>query len=118
MLHASRIGPLLLMTSITFHSSPGGLLDDPDQASYTFEKPCPDTSRRINALNLQRTANGEQAYTGATTTSQEFPTSSSTGHPEQARGVHRSARIYALTQLSVFEDKQHANELLVACDYI
>ena len=27
------------------------------------------------------------------------------------------ALAYALTQLSVFEDAQHANELLVACDY-
>ena len=42
-----------------------GLLDDPDQSSYTFEKPCPDTSSRIAKLNAQRTANGEPDYTGA-----------------------------------------------------
>ena len=41
-----------------------GLLNDPDQSSYDFEKPCPDTASRINAVNIQRAANGEPAYDG------------------------------------------------------
>ena len=93
-----------------------GLLDDPDQASYTFEKPCPDTSSRITKLNAQRTANGEPQYTGADNIA---------GIPDKLlklavpnkHEVATEALAYALTQLSIFEDVQHANELLVACDY-
>ena len=93
-----------------------GMLDDPDQSSYTFEKPCPDTSSRITKLNAQRTANGEPQYTGADNIA---------GIPDKLlklavpnkHEVATEALAYALTQLSIFEDVQHANELLVACDY-
>ena len=36
-----------------------GLIIDPDQPSYSFEKPCPGTTSRIAALNVQRAATGE-----------------------------------------------------------
>ena len=93
-----------------------GLLDDPDQANYSFEKPCPDTSSRISKLNAQRTANGEPQYTGADNIA---------GIPDKLlklavpnkHEVAIEALAYALTLLSVFEDVQHANELLVACEY-
>ena len=84
-----------------------GLIIDPDQPSYSFERPCPGTTSRIASLNVQRAANGEALYVGA----------DNIGHPEQARGGHRSARIRAYDSQCVFEDTQHANELLVACDY-
>ena len=93
-----------------------GMLDDPAQASYTFEKPCHDTSSRITKLNAPRTANGEPQYTGADNIA---------GIPDKLlklavpnkHEVATEALAYALTQLSIFEDVQHANELLVACDY-
>ena len=93
-----------------------GLINDPDQASYTFEVPCPPTSSRISKLNVQRVANGEAPFTGA---------GNIAGIPDKLlklavpnkHEVAIEALAYALTQLSIFEDTQHANELLVACDY-
>ena len=92
------------------------LVSDPDQASYSFEKPCPGTASRIAALNVSRAAKGEAAYVGA---------GNIAGVPDKLlklavpnpHEVAIEALAYALTILSVFEDTQHANELLVACDY-
>ena len=92
------------------------LVNDPDQASYSFEKPCPGTASRIAALNISRAAKGEAAYVGA---------GNIAGVPDKLlklavpnpHEVAIEALAYALTILSIFEDTQHANELLVACDY-
>ena len=92
------------------------LVNDPDQASYSFEKPCPGTASRIAALNISRAAKGEAAYVGA---------GNIAGVPDKLlklavpnpHEVAIEALAYALTILSVFEDTQHANELLVACEY-
>ena len=93
-----------------------GILNDPDQSSYSFEKPCPDTSARITKLNLQRSANGEPQYTGATNIAGIPDKLLKLAVPNEHE-VAIEALAYALTQLSIFEDAQHANELLVACNY-
>ena len=93
-----------------------GLLNDPHQLSYDFEKPCPDTATRINAVNIQRATNGEPAYVGSANIA-TIPDKLLKLAVPNKHEVAIEALAYALTQLSVFEDAQHANELLVACDY-
>ena len=40
------------------------VLIDPNQDTYTYEKPCPDTATRIKAINESRSAAGLADYTG------------------------------------------------------
>ena len=93
-----------------------GILNDPDQSSYDFEKPCPDTASRITALNVQRTADGLPDYVASVNVA-SIPDKLLKLAVPNKHEVAIEALAYALTQLSVFEDAQHANELLVACDY-
>ena len=92
------------------------VIPDDDVDDYTFDKPCPATAVRVTRINASRAARGLGP----------FPTISSiVDIPDKllklaipnAHEVQIEALAYALTQLSVFEDKHHANELLVLCDY-
>ena len=92
-----------------------GMLNDPDQLNYSFEQPCPGTAIRIQSVNRQRAAAGDAPYAGADNIA---------GIPDKLlklaipnkHEVAIEALAYALTLLSIFEDVQHANELLVSCD--
>ena len=92
------------------------VLEDPDAASYTFERPCPGTAQRIDSINQARTQAGLAPYAGAANIGAIPDKLLKLAIPNKHE-VSIEALAYALTQLSIFEDVQHANELLVACDY-
>ena len=93
-----------------------GLIVDPDQSTYSFEQPCPNSAARIASVNVQRTIAGDALYTGADNIA-SIPDKLLKLCIPNAHEVQIEALAYALTMLSIFEDKQHANELLVQCEY-
>ena len=92
------------------------VLEDPAAASYSFEQPCPDTAERIASINSARSGKGQAPYKSATDIGAIPDKLLKLAIPNKHE-VSIEALAYALTQLSIFEDVQHANELLVACDY-
>ena len=90
-----------------------GLIVDPDQSTYSFEQPCPNSAARIASVNVQRTIAGDALYTGADNIA-SIPDKLLKLCIPNAHEVQIEALAYALTMLSIFEDEQHANELLVA----
>ena len=92
------------------------VLEDPAAASYSFEQPCPDTAERIASINSARSGKGQAPYKSATDLGAIPDKLLKLAIPNKHE-VSIEALAYALTQLSIFEDVQHANELLVACDY-
>ena len=84
--------------------------------SEDYESPCPDTPTRVARVNAKRALAGDPVFTG-------FP--NITSIPDKilkictvnADEVRTEALAYALTQLSIFEDRLHANELLKQCNY-
>ena len=92
------------------------LVNDPDEGTYTFENPCPDTATRVARFNTSRVMQGLPPYTGVPniSTLPDRYVKMATVNKEE---VETEALAFALTQLSIFEDKLHANELLEQCDY-
>ena len=92
------------------------LMNDPDEGTYTFENPCPDTATRVARFNTSRVMQGLPPYTGVPniSTLPDRYVKMATVNKEE---VETEALAFALTQLSIFEDKLHANELLEQCDY-
>ena len=92
------------------------LIPDPLSGSYDYASPCPDTRTRVSLINLERVRNGDPAYTGVPSVNSLPDKILKLAIPNKDE-VETEALAYALTQLSIFEDKIHANELLVQCDY-
>ena len=92
------------------------MIIDPLVNTYTFEDPCPSTQRKIELFNDFRMSNGEAPYTGIGNITQVPDRLLKLAIPNEHE-VKVEALAYALTQLSIFEDEQHANELLEKCDY-
>ena len=67
-------------------------------------------------INAAREARGETRYVGIANVSAIPPLLLKLAVPNKDE-VETQALAYALTQLSVFEDRQHANELLELCDF-
>ena len=89
---------------------------DHEVDNYTYERPCPATAVRMSRINEARVAAGEAAFprVGSIITIPDKLLKLAIPNPHE---VQVEALAYALTQLSVFEDKHHANELLEMCDY-
>ena len=92
------------------------MIRDPLVSTYTFEDPCPSTLRKIELFNELRLLNGEAPYTGIENITQVPDRLLKLAIPNEHE-VKIEALAYTLTQLSIFEDEQHANELLEKCDY-
>ena len=92
------------------------LIPDPDVASYSFENPCPDTATRVARFNITRATAGQTAYTGVPNLS-SIPDRFLRMATLNAEEVETEALAFALTQLSIFENRLHANELLEQCGY-
>ena len=92
------------------------VLIDPNQDTYTYEKPCPDTATRIKTINESRSAAGLADYTGVPNLTSLPANLIKIAMPNEHE-VKVEALAYALTQLSIFDDEEHANELLELCEY-
>ena len=92
------------------------MIQDPNVGTYNYENPCPDTPTRVTRMNVSRVAAGEPPYAGVPNIGMLPPHILKLAIPNRDE-VETEALAYALTQLSIFEDKVHANELLVQCDY-
>ena len=92
------------------------IIQDPLSDTYGFDSPCPHTRLRISRINATRGLAGQAPYTGVPSIASlpERYLKLAQVNPDE---VETEALAYALTQLSVFSDKQHANELLAACEY-
>ena len=91
-----------------------GLVDDPFVDDYTFEDPCPATQTRIRRYNQYRTANGQATFNGIPTIA-DLPTSVLKLAVPMPNDVKIEDHAYALTMLSVWEDREEANRLLIEC---
>ena len=92
------------------------LVNDPGMPTYDYDTPCPDTPTRVARINSVRAMSGDQIFRGVpniTTIPDKILKICTVNQDE----VQTEALAYALTQLSIFEDRQHANELLKQCDY-
>ena len=89
-------------------------LVDPDQGSYTYENPCPDTPTRIARTNAMRATTGQPRFDG-------IPNITSVPAPllkvvmPLPHEIEIEDHAYALTILSIWTDKKKANDLLLAC---
>ena len=92
------------------------VLDDPDQDTYTYEQPCPGTAARIARINATRALAGQNPYTGVPNLNSLPANLLKIAMPNEHE-VKVEALAYALTQLSIFDDEEHANELLELCEY-
>ena len=92
------------------------LITDPNGGGYDFDTPCPDTPTRVARMNATRALAGNAPYTGVPNIT-VLPDKILKLAQPNAHEVETEALAYALTQLSVFDDRQHANELLVQCNY-
>ena len=92
------------------------LINDPSTPSYDYDSPCPDTPTRVARINAQRVLTGEPVFNGVPniTSIPDKILKMCTVNPDE---VQTEALAYALTQLSIFEDRLHANELLKQCNY-
>ena len=93
------------------------LVIDPESDSYSYDRPCQPTSQRIERMNEIRTELGQKPYVAVTGLS-DIPDKLlklAVPNPDE---VGIEAHAYALTQLSIFEDRHHANELLEKCEYV
>ena len=91
-------------------------LHDPDVSTYTYENPCPPTSVRVSRYNAERVRSGTPTFNGVQSVAQLPDKILKLAMPNQDE-VETEALAYALTQLSIFEDRMHANELLIECGY-
>ena len=91
-------------------------ISDPHAGEYNFENPCPDTATRVSRYNAERIRTGESTFNGVPSVAMLPDKLLKLAQPNKDE-VETEALAYALTQLSVFEDRVHANELLVECDY-
>ena len=89
---------------------------DPHNDEYDFETPCLDTPTRVSRINASRALAGNAPYTGVPNIT-VLPDKLMRLAQPNPHEVETEALAYALTQLSIFEDRQHANELLIACNY-
>ena len=92
------------------------LIKDPATPSYDYDTPCPDTPTRVAQINSQRVLNGDSVFTGVpniTAIPDKILKLCTVNEDE----VQTEALAYALTQLSIFQDRLHANELLKLCNY-
>ena len=92
------------------------LIKDPFAATYDYDAPCPDTPSRVSRINSQRALAGEAIYNGVPNIA-ALPDKILKLCTVNADEVRTEALAYALTQLSIFEDRLHANELLKMCEY-
>ena len=92
------------------------LIDDPYQAGYSYETPCPDTATRITRMNASRVLRGSAPFTGVPDIT-SLPDKVLKMCMPNKDEVETEALAYALTQLSIFEDRIHANKLLKQCQY-
>ena len=93
-----------------------GLVKDPFEDEHNFETPCPDTPSRVARINAARDARGETRYMGIANVAAIPPLLLKLAVPNKDE-VETQALAFALTQLSIFEDRLHANELLKECEY-
>ena len=92
------------------------LVNDPYTASYDYKSPCPDTPTRVARINAERAMTGQPVYNGVpniTSLPDKILKLCTVNEDE----VQTEALAYALTQLSIFQDRLHANELLKLCNY-
>ena len=92
------------------------LIHDPDMASYDYGNPCPDTPTRVARINASRVLAGDPVFNGVPNIT-AIPDKILKLCTVNEHEVQTEALAYALTQLSIFEDRLHANELLKRCDY-
>ena len=92
------------------------VIPDDDVDDYSYEQPCPSTTVRLTNINAARAMRGEALFPGIRSII-DIPDKLLKLAIPNPHEVQVEALAYALTQLSVFEDKQHANELLELCDY-
>ena len=92
------------------------IVKDPHADEYTFENPCPSTPARVARINATRALSGMPPYAGVPNlnTLPDKILKLATPNPYE---VETEALAYALTQLSIFTDRIHANELRVQCEY-
>ena len=92
------------------------LVKDPMQNTYSLENPCPDTQTRMDQLNAERAAAGLPIYSGINSIAEVPDKLLKLAMPNEDE-VRTEALAMALTMLSIFEDRHHANELLRRCQY-
>ena len=90
------------------------MIEDPDIGLYTYENPCPNIVTRIARVNVHRAAAGLPNYTGVPRLS-SIPTPYLKIVMPNPEDVAVEDHAYALTQLSIFEDRILANKLLDQC---
>ena len=87
------------------------LIDDPYKAGYNYETPFPNTATRVTRLNATRALRGDAPFTGVPDIT-SLPDKVLKMCMPNKDEVETEALAYALTQLSIFQDRVHANELL------
>ena len=80
------------------------LINDPDQANYSYERPCPSTAARVARMNATRALAGQPAYVGVANLTQlpDKVLKLASPNPEE---VAIEDHAYALTLLSIFDDE-------------
>ena len=91
------------------------LIEDPHVDTYTYKNPCPDTNQRVAAYNAYRTRRGESLFNGIPSVA-SLPASLLKMAVPMPNEVRIEDHAYALTMLSIWEDREEANRLLIECD--
>ena len=112
--NASKLSNGLAAESLLDIPFVSGQIVDPDQANYNYDNPCPSAAVRVARFNAGRAAAGLAPYIGYANL-QAVPANILKLAMPMPHEIEMDDHAYALTILSVWEDRAEANQLLAAC---